>query len=69
MQLVRGKALETLIAELKHSFDALARLGARLADIRASRSLTRMTVCERGGVAWLHPCHLAEATGKPKDRR
>jgi hypothetical protein len=59
--LVCAEPLETLIAKMKRSFDSPARLGALLGDIRASRSLTRMPACGRGGVASLHACHLPKA--------
>jgi hypothetical protein len=62
MQLMRRELHETLVAETKRSFDALARLGTRLAGIRASRSLTRMTVSERSGVAGLHGAILFGAS-------
>jgi hypothetical protein len=64
-----AEPLETLIAKMKRSFDSPARLGALLGDIRASRSLTRMPACGRGGVASLHACHLPKAPRSWKLRR
>ena len=47
-----GKRLETLIAQIERSHTSCARLGARLANIRASRPLTRMLIeTRRRGVA------------------
>jgi hypothetical protein len=61
---VRRKTLETLIAEIKRSYALRARLGTQLAHPQTSGSLTGTFVWERGGMASLHTCHLAKATGK-----
>ena len=51
IQLVCAELLETLIAEMKRSYEPRARLGARLAGFRASRPLTRM--CAPGRVGFM----------------
>ena len=50
-QLVCRKTLETVMAEKEVSCDSHARLGTRLANIRASRLLTRIFTWRRGGGA------------------
>ena len=59
VQLMRRKALETLIAEIEHSYNRDARLKALLAEVRTSRSLTGLPGCGREGMAWPHVSHLA----------
>jgi hypothetical protein len=61
IELVRGEKFETLIAEVKRSYGLHARLGTRLANIRAFRSPTRMLfIWGRGGGARLHICRIAQ---------
>src|ERR1700687_963807 len=61
---MREERLETLITERNRSYGFRARLGARLAHLRASGSSTRMFTWGRyGRTAELHGCHIAECFG------
>jgi hypothetical protein len=61
-----GETLETLIAEKKRSYGLSARLGTRLANIRATWAPTRMFSWGRRGGAGLHVWRIAEAVSNPK---
>lgn len=56
--MMRGEMLEALVAEMKRSYDSLARLRAQLTLTFAAGSPTRTR--ERGRTAGLHVCHVAE---------
>ena len=64
IQLVCAESLETLIAQMKRSFDSVARLRTQLALTFAARFATRSL--ERGRTAERHVCHLTEMSRKPK---
>jgi hypothetical protein len=51
---MRGQKPETLVAEMKRSYDLCARLGTWLANIRTSVPLTRMLIWGRGGESGLY---------------
>src|SRR5262249_38712322 len=79
MQLVNGEMFETLVAQIKRTFYADARLETPLAharvpqlNIRTSMPLTRTSAWRRGGVAEFHGlllCSLGAAGRSLSSRR